>query len=679
MVEVERQFDTLKRLLVSYLLAIGRPVNLRLRSSGRLRYNHNCTANQAGGETLSTHNIINILRQASLTTATETWKLASARAGDVSVRCAISLMPKPSKRAQFVSLGQYPIPPRGIASVIYDTINAMFEASAFGVIENIEDEPASRPDSRKSPNANTSLRKRPGKGVDRWPAFYIRIGTKSTSQLTKIIQEYAHDGSLPSLLQEILVLLKLLISQFLQSHSFGPKHVCARQRILRPTTTSRQLTSDQTSFDRWKRLKSAVAVQEQELCSGLPFMDDKFPLADLSRDDDVQLLLKDIELDPDIVESSTCEISVHAQDAELTMANAQHERDGELATWRNPRTGKLLYLDARNGCVAIPAPQNLAAHSCSTTLRSHSLKTSDRRLSIRPSTSAELADRLKSWPTGNFTAKTEPLIPSLVQDEPQQKDENCGAEQEIEATQLANAQVLRQVDNQFILAMLPHSSHGKESSSLVLIDQHAADERVKVEEFYHQLCSCQCVSLARPIVFEVSDAEAKRFEQAQPYFASWAIDYQVRHRDVLTQSPARQAWIAVTRLPALIAERCRLEPSLLIQMLRKQIWFKYTTRLSNRPPTGGASWISRVSQCPEGLVEMINSRACRSAIMFNDSLRNDQCEELLRRLSSCVLPFQCAHGRPNMTIITTFGHEAGIGSQDDERESFGKAFRRWCS
>ena len=685
MIEVERQFDTLKRLLVSYLLAVGRPVTLRVRSIDHIRYNHNCSANQASGEPFSIHHITNILRRAGLTIPTDIWKLASAKAGDVSIRCAISLTPNPSRRAQFVSLGQYPMLSGGVASVIYHTVNAMFEASAFGVIENAEDEPTSRPDSRQGPNANSSsLRKRPGKGVDRWPAFYMRIGTKSTSQLTAITQEYAPNDSLPSLLQEILALLKLLISRFLQTHSFRPKHLRARRSTLRPATASRQLTNDQITFDRWKRIKSALTIQEQDLCSGLPFVDDKFPVDDPSLDGDVQLLLKDIELDPDIVEdnsgeASTHEISVHAQNAELLVADAQRDGDGEIATWRNPRTGKVVYLDARNGCVAVSPPHEPAAQACSTTLRSHSPKTSDRGLPIRISTSAELADRLKKWPTGSFSKKSEPSIPSLIQEKPQAENESSGAEQRIEATQLANAHVLRQMDNKFILAFLPHSSHGKESSSLVLIDQHAADERVKVEEFFQQLCSSQGVPLARPVVFEVSGEEAKRFQQAQLYFASWHIDYHVRDQDVLVRSPAQQASISVTRLPALIAERCRLEPSVLIQMLRKQIWSRYATRLSNRSLTPDASWMSRISQCPEDLIEMVNSRACRTAIMFNDVLRNDQCEELLRRLSSCVLPFQCAHGRPNITILTTFGHKPNIGSQDHEGEAFGSAFRRWYS
>jgi DNA mismatch repair ATPase MutL len=36
------------------------------------------------------------------------------------------------------------------------------------------------------------------------------------------------------------------------------------------------------------------------------------------------------------------------------------------------------------------------------------------------------------------------------------------------------------------------------------------------------------------------------------------------------------------------------------------------------------------------------------AIMFNDVLTFDECSDLLRQLSKCAFPFQCAHGRPSM-------------------------------
>lgn len=36
------------------------------------------------------------------------------------------------------------------------------------------------------------------------------------------------------------------------------------------------------------------------------------------------------------------------------------------------------------------------------------------------------------------------------------------------------------------------------------------------------------------------------------------------------------------------------------------------------------------------------------AIKFGDDLNHEECEKLLKRLSKCDLPFQCAHGRPTL-------------------------------
>lgn len=74
-------------------------------------------------------------------------------------------------------------------------------------------------------------------------------------------------------------------------------------------------------------------------------------------------------------------------------------------------------------------------------------------------------------------------------------------------------------------------------------------------------------------------------------------------------------------------------------------------------------WLKALRWCPRQLLDLINSKACRGnrscfynrrsrsnrhivgAIMFNDSLSRDQCEQLIRRLSETAFPFQCAHGR----------------------------------
>ena len=684
MIVAERQFEALKQLLVSYLLAAAKPVNLRLHSPGHVRYNHTSLAELAGQQTFSLRNVTSILRQAGLTTHANTWKLASAKAGDVSVRCAISLTPNPSKRTQFISLGQFPIPSRGVASVFYDTVNAMFDASAFGAIEDVADRPVLVPGSKINQGHNISfLRKRLVKGVDRWPAFYIRIGSMSNLHLTDATQNYSADDSLKSTLQESLALLKLLIRQFLQTYSFQPKSIRTRRRILRPTTASRQPLGDSKSFDPWKRLKSASDVLKEEMCIGLPFLDHRFAVDDISLDDGVRPLLKDSDLDPwfvwgDLSKAGTHAISPNALDVEHTLANARNEGDDETTTWTNPHSGKVLHLNARNGSISVAALNSSVVDKNSDASNLSTLTTQWRKLSTQSSTSPELAERPQDWPSSTFPLKNEVPILSLVSSDSQLEDDKSEPEHKIDALQLANAHVLRQVDNKFILASLSCSSNGEESSSLVLIDQHAADERVKVEGFFQQLCSGQCVPLAQPSIFEVSQEEAKRFDQAQPYFASWAVRYHQRHEDELIRDHDQKASIAVTHLPAMIAERCRMEPRILIQMLRKEIWSNEPNRPSSRPHTDKDPWISRVSQCPEGLVQLINSRACRSAIMFNDILTNSQCEEVLRRLSGCSLPFQCAHGRPNITILTIFGYGAGFASQDHERGTFGQAFKRWC-
>ena len=56
---------------------------------------------------------------------------------------------------------------------------------------------------------------------------------------------------------------------------------------------------------------------------------------------------------------------------------------------------------------------------------------------------------------------------------------------------------------------------------------------------------------------------------------------------------------------------------------------------------------------PLAITRILNSKACRGAIMFGEELSHDQCVHLLQRLSYTKLPFQCAHGRPSMVPLVT--------------------------
>jgi DNA mismatch repair ATPase MutL len=56
--------------------------------------------------------------------------------------------------------------------------------------------------------------------------------------------------------------------------------------------------------------------------------------------------------------------------------------------------------------------------------------------------------------------------------------------------------------------------------------------------------------------------------------------------------------------------------------------------------TGGSS-----RQPPPGVVRVLKSKACRSAIMFGTQLSREQCVELVQQLGQTELCFCCAHGR----------------------------------
>ena len=61
------------------------------------------------------------------------------------------------------------------------------------------------------------------------------------------------------------------------------------------------------------------------------------------------------------------------------------------------------------------------------------------------------------------------------------------------------------------------------------------------------------------------------------------------------------------------------------------------------------------TKLPQVIFNMLASQACHGAIKFGDPLSRSECRKLLRSLSECMLPFQCAHGRPSCVPIADAG------------------------
>jgi DNA mismatch repair protein MLH3 len=387
--------------------------------------------------------------------------------------------------------------------------------------------------------------------------------------------------------------------------------------------------------------------------------------------------------------------------------NEQAEGD-DLVKWMNPVTKVTSFVNTRTG-LTVPLIKAIKKGD------KQSLFTSKPRLSspnvmttkpARPEPTLWISSLLQTWDNPVFQP-AEIAIPQVSLDgldidtskilhghhhhctqleiDTAFKKSANGIEGRISKEALKNAEVTAQVDKKFILVTLKDESGGM---LLVIIDQHAADERIRIEGLLEELCtppSADCPSesgiatirLEKLLSFDVSIREIQLFRHQKQHLASWGILYDVQSEAGKDNKNATQR-LTVTALPPGIIERCKTSPHLLIELLRTEIWHIHsstTPHPSNLPHPSHRSWVELIHTCPKGILEMLNSRACRSAIMFNDELSLEQCGELVRRLAVCKMPFTCAHGRPSLIPLV------GLGSvSPDETTSgpaFGTAFREW--
>ncbi|GIZ44153.1 hypothetical protein CKM354_000735900 [Cercospora kikuchii] len=271
---------------------------------------------------------------------------------------------------------------------------------------------------------------------------------------------------------------------------------------------------------------------------------------------------------------------------------------------------------------------------------------------------------------------------------------------------LQHTEVISQVDQKFILVkMLSLNSERRtenetdSGSTLVLVDQHAASERIILEELLSEMMgsstsgndnqpgvSVRSASLqkdttrGKSLVFEISAREQELFTHYRAHFQSWGITYNLpapyltsslesRNHNYSGDSAHR---LILTYLPTAIAERCSNSPALAIELLRTEIWSFVDGGRKPVPPTKprpvsdneGADdqppWISLLPHIPAKMLSMLHSRACRSAIMFNDVLTKEECTVLMKKLATCTFPFVCAHGRVGMVPVMDLGRSGEI-------------------
>lgn len=194
---------------------------------------------------------------------------------------------------------------------------------------------------------------------------------------------------------------------------------------------------------------------------------------------------------------------------------------------------------------------------------------------------------------------------------------------------LKDCRVLQQVDKKFIPVMA--------GRTLAVIDQHAADERIRLEELREKVLSGD--GEAKTVTFLDIEQELMLPEIGYQLLHNYAKPIEEwgwrcnihaqgsgsfkRNLNILHRQPTVITLIAV--------------PSILGVNLSDVDLMEFLQQLSD---TDGSSTI------PPSVLRILNSKACRGAIMFGDSLLPSECSLIVEELKQTSLCFQCAHGRP---------------------------------
>ncbi|TFK43770.1 hypothetical protein BDQ12DRAFT_731752 [Crucibulum laeve] len=272
---------------------------------------------------------------------------------------------------------------------------------------------------------------------------------------------------------------------------------------------------------------------------------------------------------------------------------------------------------------------------------------------------------------------------------------------------LRRAQVINQVDRKFIACLISagpdtepeevtngeadEEVKGASTRALVLVDQHAADERIRVERFLKELClgflhnrACgedpangiKGKELTPPKPVLLTQHEARMLEGSKEIelaFRHWGIIFLDPLTNVFEDSKITSgtgdasgyAQVLVQSIPEVVSDKLLQGDELkdLIKGFLGQLEVDPSSTSRSLPSDDihELDWLKALRWCPQGLLDLINSKACRGAIMFNDTLNIDQCERLIAQLSWTAFPFQCAHGRPSLVPLTNIkSHSEGL-------------------
>jgi len=219
-----------------------------------------------------------------------------------------------------------------------------------------------------------------------------------------------------------------------------------------------------------------------------------------------------------------------------------------------------------------------------------------------------------------------------------------------EFDRLPSLRVLGQLNGTYVVC--------ETADGLVLVDQHAADERVTYERLRERLPRGEAQTLAEPVEIELTAGEAALFDShidtlaGLGFYASWAADDGGSDDSATENGQSENGRIVEVRtVPAAIGDP---DPALLCDVLAAFV-------SADRPGR-------TIDAAADALLADL---ACYPSITANTSLSAGSMVDLLEELDSCENPYACPHGRPVVIEVGRGEIEARF-----ERDYPGHAGRR---
>eukprot|EP01018_Ginkgo_biloba_P029458 Gb_13080 [translate_table: standard] len=199
---------------------------------------------------------------------------------------------------------------------------------------------------------------------------------------------------------------------------------------------------------------------------------------------------------------------------------------------------------------------------------------------------------------------------------------------------LKKARVLQQIDKKFIAVIA--------EGNLALIDQHAADERIRLEQLRKEVLEGEgrqkftFLEHEEELVLPMGGLQLLQTYSKQIEYWGWRCKILSRNERTLKSRKAHQ----------LHRSSCTAILSAVPCILGVNLTAKHLTEyLEQLAQTGGSS------AAPPAVLHILSFKACRGSIMFGDSLLQSECALLVEELKRTALCFHCAHGRPTTVPI----------------------------